>query len=320
ISSKITTEQGIIDATQADNILYIPVYQQGAPTGTISERRQVLIGFVFATLKMRELMHGIVDDKAPLINFYLFDGKTVTSSKKLLYASTHNLPNTEVPKYQIHKTIVVNGKDWTLLFHATPQFMANINFDRSRIVLVGGILCGLLLFAVIWLPLYSRRLAINLANEITADLRASEARTQAIFDTVVNAIVTAKTDQLILNFNPAAEKMFGYKAEEVIGKNITILMPEPFCTEHGQYITNYLTTGQSKIIGVGREVIGVRRNGETFPIWLAVDIIKSIDEIVFVACIVDISKRKQADEKIRILSSAVEYSPIIMLITDINGD
>ncbi|KOR33151.1 hypothetical protein TI05_02755 [Achromatium sp. WMS3] len=303
------------------NILYIPVYQQHTTSqDAIVKNRQTIIGFVFAILKIQDAMQGILGERSNFINLYLFDGPTATDTNKLIYSSNTILFTNQTPQYQERRVITILGRTWTALFQSTPQFVAKINYDRSRIVLIGGILCALLLFGFTQIPLRSRRLAINLADKITLDLRANEARTQAILDTAVSAIVTMKTDQIIMTFNPAAERIFGYKAAEVLGKNVNILMPEPFRSKHNQYVTQYIKTGETKVIGRGREVIGLRQNGENFPMWLAVDEAKLDDDIIFVACIVDISKRKQADDKIHTLSIAIEYSPTIVMITDLQGD
>jgi PAS domain S-box-containing protein len=99
---------------------------------------------------------------------------------------------------------------------------------------------------------------------------ASEAKYRAIIDTAVDGIIVIDEHRIVQAFNPAAEKMFGYTAEEVVGRNIAMLMPEPYRSRHDTYVTNYITTGKAKIIGIGREVQGLRRNGEIFPVDLSV--------------------------------------------------
>src|SRR5436190_13740611 len=87
-------------------------------------------------------------------------------------------------------------------------------------------------------------------------LRDSEARTNAILASAVDAVITIDEHGIVDSFNPAAERIFGYSAVEVIGRNVRILMPEPYRGEHDGYLENYRQTREKKIIGIGREVIG----------------------------------------------------------------
>ena len=129
-------------------------------------------------------------------------------------------------------------------------------------------------------------------------LAEREGRLSAILNTTVDAIVTINESRIIETFNRAAEVIFGYDAHEVIGKNINILMPEPYHSNHEQYVTNYLNTGVKKVIGIGREVIGQRKDGSTLPIYLAVSEVKLENRHIFTGIIRDITERKEYEEKL----------------------
>jgi PAS domain S-box-containing protein len=126
----------------------------------------------------------------------------------------------------------------------------------------------------------------------------SEARTRAILDAAVDAILTIDEAGIVDSLNPAAEKLFGYTRPEVLGKNVKMLMPPPYKQEHDQYLDNYLTTGIKKIIGIGREVVGRRKDGSTFPMHLAVSELKIGDRRMFTGIARDISDIRNAIQRL----------------------
>ena len=120
----------------------------------------------------------------------------------------------------------------------------------------------------------------------------------ALLDAAVDAIIVIDHEGRIETFNSAAETMFGLKTSEVLGKNVSQLMPEPFRSEHDGYLHNYLETGNAKIIGLGREVRGRRQSGEIFPIDLSVGKIPAVGKPKFVGIIRDITNQKQSEEEV----------------------
>jgi PAS domain S-box-containing protein len=119
---------------------------------------------------------------------------------------------------------------------------------------------------------------------------------EAILSSAVAAIVTIDARGIIDSANPATQRIFGYSADELIGQNVRILMPEPFHSEHDRYLSNYIATGKRKIIGIGREVIGRRKDGGTFPIDLAVSEFFADGARYFAGIITDLSDRKRVEE------------------------
>ena len=130
-----------------------------------------------------------------------------------------------------------------------------------------------------------------------------EALLRAIIETSPDGLVTIDQSGIILSFNPAASKMFGYRAEEVVGRNVCCLMPSPDRERHDGYLARYLRTGERRIIGIGREVQGRRRDGSVFPVELAVGEVSAEGHRLFAGFLRDISARREAEQRVLELHS-----------------
>jgi two-component system, LuxR family, sensor kinase FixL len=127
----------------------------------------------------------------------------------------------------------------------------------------------------------------------------AEARHRAVLDTAVWAIIGIDEEGRVLSFNRAAERLFGFPAPEVIGRNVSLLMPSPYHEEHDHYLRRYLETGERRIIGIGREVTGRRKDGTTFPIDLAVNDTILEGRHLFTGVIRDLTSEKAAEARER---------------------
>jgi PAS domain S-box-containing protein len=129
-------------------------------------------------------------------------------------------------------------------------------------------------------------------------LRENAAVLRAIVNTAADGIITIDAHSLVQAFNPAAERLFGYAAQEVIGQDVAMLMPSPYREEHPTYVANYLRTGQAKILGIRREVAGRRSDGVVFPIEIAVSEVRFGDQRMFTGIVRDLTERKAADDAV----------------------
>ncbi|MGB8489259.1 MAG: PAS domain S-box protein, partial [Xanthobacteraceae bacterium] len=149
----------------------------------------------------------------------------------------------------------------------------------------------------------SLRRAVFQAFERNRDLQTREAHLQSILDTVPDAMIVIDEHGAVQSFSTAAERLFGYKAAEVIGKNIKLLMPSPYREQHDGYLDRYLTTGERRIIGIGRVVVGERKDGSTFPMELAVGEMHSNDRRFFTGFIRDLTEYQQTEARLQELQS-----------------
>src|SRR5262252_7091867 len=130
---------------------------------------------------------------------------------------------------------------------------------------------------------------------------------RAIVNTAQNGIITIDDKGTIESLNPAAERIFGYNAEETVGRNVNMLMPEPFRGEHDFYLKNYLDTGQAKVIGIERELTGLRRNGSTFPMEFTVSEIAMAGQRMFVGVVHNITNRVRNAERQTTLMAELDH-------------
>jgi two-component system, LuxR family, sensor kinase FixL len=154
-------------------------------------------------------------------------------------------------------------------------------------------------------------------------MSVAEDRFSALLDAAVDAIVLIDQRGRVVRFNRAAERLFGYAPEEVIGRNVSLLMPEPYRREHDGYLDRYQRTGEARIIGIGREVVAQRRDGSVFPIDLSVGEFRQGGERGYVGILRDISQRKQHEQQLRHQAEELrvifDHAPTPMLITDRDG-
>ncbi len=145
------------------------------------------------------------------------------------------------------------------------------------------------------------------ANALARDARAREAHLQSILDTVPEAMIVIDEHGLMQSFSSAAERLFGYTPAEALGQNVKTLMPEPYRENHNSYLNRYKTTGERRIIGIGRVVVGQRKDGSTFPMELAVGEMKSADRRFFTGFIRDLTERQQTEARLQELQSELVH-------------
>lgn len=145
---------------------------------------------------------------------------------------------------------------------------------------------------------YSLREHVGKLKESEKTLQDSEKRIRAIVDNAADGIITIDEKGTIRSFNRAAEAIFGYKASEVTGSNIKVLMPPDMRESHDNFIGNYLKTGEKKVIGVNREVYGQHKDGVLRPLSLTVSEIRLDDQYLFTGIVRDITERRKMEEKI----------------------
>jgi len=145
------------------------------------------------------------------------------------------------------------------------------------------------------------------ALAMTQEALTGQAHLQSIIDTVPEAMIVIDERGIMQSFSAAAERLFGYRPDDAVGQNVKILMPAPYRDEHDHYLERYRTTGERRIIGIGRVVVGFRRDGSTFPMELAVGEMKSGNRRFFTGFIRDLTERQKTEARLQELQSELVH-------------
>jgi PAS domain S-box-containing protein len=157
------------------------------------------------------------------------------------------------------------------------------------------------------LGLIGINLDVTERDRTSAALRHSEARLKTLIDGAAEGIIAIDERGTVESFNRAATRIFGFSDAEVVGHNVSMLMPEPDRSGHDGYIARYLETGEAKIIGIGRDVMGRRRDGSLFPLHLGISEVEQDGQRLFIGVVRDITERKQAEESQRRLINELNH-------------
>jgi len=193
--------------------------------------------------------------------------------------------------------IFITGDYRTLAKMTGPLFA--VDLARTITFAVVGV-------TIAWFGSRLRRAQLS-ALRSTADAEAREAHLQSILDTVPEAMIVIDERGSIQSFSAAAERLFGYTQTEALGQNVKIMMPSPYREEHDSYLSRYLRTNEARIIGIGRVVVGQRKDGTTFPMELAVGEMRSNRQRYFTGFIRDLTERQSAEARLQELQSELVH-------------
>ena len=181
----------------------------------------------------------------------------------------------------------------TLIAAPAVYYFVMLRPDPAAMIAVNVLLFLLVGAIIAWIGGLLHR-ARSSSSRARTELERSEAHLQSILDTVPDATVVIEVDGTITSFNKAAVRQFGFRPDEVIGKNVSYLMPSPYREQHDSYLSRYLSTGEKRIIGIDRVVVGRRADGSTFPMKLAVGETRTGDKVYFTGFIRDLTEREES--------------------------
>lgn len=313
-----------LDVERQHNLGFIiiwPIYRTEMIPETVAQRRATFRGAVMARFRLDRFLQGIVRGTPAITE--ILDVAIGATDLAPLHAARYDpdkygfvigsdLPPVPEARMAVERNFTLYSQVWKFTSYFKPQ-------ENSWVQAAAPLLwlgTGLLLTVMLSLVTFRQVFRIERAE---SGLMAQGNRLRAVMDNTVDGLITISDRGVVTDFSRRAEEIFGYSKEEVIGHNVSMLMPEPDRSRHDQYLRNYQQTGDPKIIGIGREVTGRRRDGSLFPLDLAVGEIPGPgNSREYVGTVRDISDRKRVEEALRIeerrFRQAFEESPFGMVL------
>lgn len=279
-------------------LLYTPLYIE-----------QKFKGYIVGVIDLQEFLINTLQ-QSPVRNNY----KLSIYDQGSLLVSNVIAPSELVSSHKKTSTFTFMGTTWRTELTPINQLFVQHKSSFPLIVLIFGIMMTGLITLLINISYRERiktkqlEVEIGIRKNVQHELFEKGELLSTTLENMLDAVILINEKGTVLSFNKAAEQIFGYLFEEVYGKNINMLMPEPFHTQHDSYLKNYIHSGEAKIIGKGREVKGLRANGEVFPMTLAVSDIQLKGKHFFSGIVRDITQQKQSEEEIQQYTAQLERS------------
>ena len=330
-SAKITLVQET--GEQFGFLVFHPIYLNGAPTGTVEQRRENLLGFVLGVYRIADMLQKAVEQADPEskridLEYRLRDRSAPMGEQALLSGDAHLAVvghfDTEhehgghgdegggLPDLYFVGTVDVGGRSWEVVITSN----AVVHGWRDLLVLGGGTFLTLML--VLYLAMSWRRTRIMEQTVVDRTREIGEANRQLeanideldesraeqatladefrqLIDSAMDGLITIDDEGIVLTMNAAAEAMFVHAAEEVIGESVMMLMPESQGDQHIRQLHHYVQTGELRILGTNVEVEGLRSDGTEFPIDVSVNDFWRDDRRIFTIIMRDITERREID-------------------------
>jgi len=283
--------------------LFVPVYAGGKTPTTAAERQSALTGYLVEAFDAIELVGSSLGPDGAVIGMKVEDaGAPVFTCPEL----QKELSRGYKPNLTRDIDFVFGQRRWNIHFAALPAFNLAAPPDASWAVLAGGLAVSTLIAGLVGVLGGQRARAMGLVEQRTQALEGalaqhagSEARLRAIFDHALDAIITIDAQGSVQSFNHAAERIFGWREDEVMGRNLKMLMPPPDSERHDQYLKSYVDCGAPKIIGIGRMVTGLHKDGTRIPLELGISEMRVGDQLLFCGIVRDMTERIAAEEALR---------------------
>jgi len=306
---------GVISLVSQENprrrdgcILFVPVYRPGSSLDTVEQRRAALRGFIFSPFRLSDFLDSLFQGEPSDIAFQLYDGPRVDAQDLIYDGSSLRGPvvPSSRPLLRESRTLAFYDHPWTLDFQSTPVFEASADRWTANGILVAGGVISLLTFLFVRSLEHTQERAVALAGEMTAALTENERKFRAVTESAQDAILIVDDQGRVAYWNLAATQTFGYSKAEILGQQaIPLIAAEPYRQGLQQAFLELAGTGTSSKSGRTRELAGLRKTGEEFPVEISVSAIPVEERWHIVVIVRDISERRRGEAE-RVAREAAE--------------
>ncbi|MFZ6847006.1 CHASE domain-containing protein [Undibacterium sp. RuRC25W] len=301
------------DGNQAGFLLFIPIYKNGLPRGSVEERRESLLGYVYSPFRVEDMMRNVLVNVDSSVGVEVFDGKEI-DNKNLLFSSVQN-NNGVSPRYVSSRQMDFEGKSWTLRFTSLPTFEALSNNVISHMIFAAGIAVTILLTFVVTNLAATRNSAFGMAKEMTTQLSHSENALRAVLDSAADGIVRVDGNGIVKSVNLAAEHIFGLSADKLSDFPLQQIIDGMDVNKIEETLNSYGNAG-SAMRSARVESFGIRSSGDQFPLAVSLSQFNQNDEINYSLMVRDISDDKMAEAILQLRLTAIEAATNGIVIAD----
>ena len=291
------------EGNQAGFLMFLPVYQHDLPRGSVEERRESLLGYVYSPFRAEDMMRNVLVNVDPTVGVEVFDGKDL-DEKNILFASAPMNQFDNAP-YVSTRQMEFEGKVWTLRFASLPAFQALSNNMISHMIFAAGVLVTFLLTFVVTNLAATRNRAFGMAKEMTTQLSHSENTLRAVLDSAADGILRVDGNGRVKSVNLAAEHIFGLSNVKLSDFPLEQIIDGMDLNKLEEVLNSYGNAG-SAMRSARFESFGIRSSGDHFPLAVSLSQFNQNDEVNYSLMVRDISDDKMAEAILQLRLKAIE--------------